>query len=490
MKRDFKKTKKFVIEAAKGHWNYDISRILAYSFAIVMVLSGFIDGRFLFLGAKSYLAKLVVIPCFLMLFPLVGLYYIEPFQFYKENKEKKSFYESLRYFPIDFKDIQKIKLINLVKLYGIIAALALFSQTWFGFLTEWWRLFYVLILYFLYPLVVSGGITLLYDAATIKKKKLIEKLSIGKIVGMISTILFFSWLVFASFYAPLSKGLSVEAIKEQMQWEYCDLVFPYGGSNQFHMGNGMGIPGENFVTYPSRSYNYRVEATEELIECFHFDLWEPNAKEPIVNPIIKLDMERKWDILLYEDGSISVHYRKAEINTREWTVYSVPPYVIQEVKAYLKEHSRIEDGVHIWDDVWREKCMNLEPEQMISVNRYIDGKEEISGSEDTDFADICLEVAEKTPSAKRVENGIETELTKYEAESYLEYSALSGHEVYIVEVSEDAQIMYGHYIQKEGEDAFMCFIPDLAYYGIGVRGEDGSISYYTYTIPVLFEAYW
>lgn len=117
---------------------------LVYNFAPVQWLLGDWDGNF--------------IPFWMTLTGVaIGNLRIHPFEGYTENAKKRKISEILRYYPIDKKEVKKMKLFYVVRILAKVSVVSLLVQLYFTHIDtsvqgiSWMNFVYVFIMSFVVP---------------------------------------------------------------------------------------------------------------------------------------------------------------------------------------------------------------------------------------------------------------------------------------------------------------------------------------------------
>ena len=87
----------------------------------------------------------------------IGNLSIHPFEGYTENSKRRKFSEILRYYPIDRKEVKKMKLYYVVRIMAKVSVVSLFVQLYFTHIEDsvqgisWMNFVYVFIMSFVVP---------------------------------------------------------------------------------------------------------------------------------------------------------------------------------------------------------------------------------------------------------------------------------------------------------------------------------------------------
>ena len=87
----------------------------------------------------------------------IGNLRIYPFEGYTENAKKRKFSEMLRYYPIDRKEVKKMKLFYVVRIMAKVSVVSLFVQLYFTHIEDsiqgisWENFVYVFLMSFVVP---------------------------------------------------------------------------------------------------------------------------------------------------------------------------------------------------------------------------------------------------------------------------------------------------------------------------------------------------
>ena len=87
----------------------------------------------------------------------IGNLRIYPFEGYTENAKKRKFSEILRYYPIDRKEVKKMKLFYVVRIMAKVSVVSLFVQLYFTHIEtsvqgiSWMNFVYVFLMSFVVP---------------------------------------------------------------------------------------------------------------------------------------------------------------------------------------------------------------------------------------------------------------------------------------------------------------------------------------------------
>ena len=87
----------------------------------------------------------------------IGNLRIYPFEGYTENAKKRKFSEILRYYPIDRKEVKKMKLFYVVRIMAKVSVVSLFVQLYFTHIEDsvqgisWMNFVYVFLMSFVVP---------------------------------------------------------------------------------------------------------------------------------------------------------------------------------------------------------------------------------------------------------------------------------------------------------------------------------------------------
>lgn len=89
---------------------------------------------------------------------LIGYLRIRPFENYSENLKQRKFKAILKYYPIDRKEVQKMKLFYVVRIMAKVSLVSLLVQLYWSY-TEgisWMNFVYVFVMSFVVPVVANA----------------------------------------------------------------------------------------------------------------------------------------------------------------------------------------------------------------------------------------------------------------------------------------------------------------------------------------------
>lgn len=97
---------------------------------------------------------------------MIGYLRIRPFESHTENQKTRKFSEILQYFPIDRKEVKKMKLFYVVRIMAKVSVVSLVVQLWGVYTAEsvqgisWMNFVYVFLMSFVVP--VAGNAVYIY----------------------------------------------------------------------------------------------------------------------------------------------------------------------------------------------------------------------------------------------------------------------------------------------------------------------------------------